>query len=421
MDDNQISEGVDDESEVFSERFLCCVCLDLLYKPIVLSCGHISCFWCVHQSMSGEQQSHCPLCRHPYTHFPTICQMLHCLLLKLYPLAYERRELQILEQEKEIGLFSPQFDVQAWSSQANQDSNILGDSACEGLCANMEKTVSDSFIQNNGTAISKATDCGNYEAMENVTDQAKNCLLSQQQSGSSTQISVADVLCAACKELLFRPVVLNCGHVYCESCIVNQDEQMLRCQVCQSFHPTGFPKVCLDLCNFLDEHFPKECAHRRDAVQLKHVNSEKKKHVNPTARERKTSKGEKLSSWSFHRGVGCDYCGMYPIIGDRYQCKDCLERIGFDLCGDCYNTSSKLPGRFNQQHTAEHRFELKCTNIIHGEVRLEDDSVALLMAHMSGSLEEYARNREVPHATSANSEDEDEQDGSQPSSLLNDI
>lgn len=116
------------------------------------------------------------------------------------------------EQEKEIGFFSPQFDVQAWSSQANQDSNILGDSACEGLSANMEKTVSDSFIQNNGTAISKATDCGNYEAMENVTDQAKNCLLSQQQSGSSTQISVADVLCAACKELLFRPVVLNCGH-----------------------------------------------------------------------------------------------------------------------------------------------------------------------------------------------------------------
>lgn len=26
------------------------------------------------------------------------------------------------------------------------------------------------------------------------------------------QISVSDVLCSACKELLFRPVVLNCGH-----------------------------------------------------------------------------------------------------------------------------------------------------------------------------------------------------------------
>lgn len=49
---------------------------------------------------------------------------------------------------------------------------------------------------------------------------------------------------------------------------------------------------------------------------------------------------------------------MYPIIGKRYRCMDCKEAIGFDLCGDCYSTPSKLPGRFNQQHTPEHRFEL---------------------------------------------------------------
>lgn len=48
---------------------------------------------------------------------------------------------------------------------------------------------------------------------------------------------------------------------------------------------------------------------------------------------------------------------MYPIIGDRYKCKDCVEVIGFDLCGDCYNSRSKLPGRFNQQHKPEHKFE----------------------------------------------------------------
>lgn len=60
--------------------------------------------------------------------------------------------------------------------------------------------------------------------------------------------------------------------VYCESCIVNPDEQKLRCQVCPSFHPTGCPKVCLELHNFLVEQFPKELAHRRDDVQLKHVN-----------------------------------------------------------------------------------------------------------------------------------------------------
>uniref|UniRef100_UPI003CE5C9C1 W-degron,E3 ubiquitin-protein ligase PRT1 n=1 Tax=Arabidopsis thaliana TaxID=3702 RepID=UPI003CE5C9C1 len=59
-----------------------------------------------------------------------------------------------------------------------------------------------------------------------------------------------------------------------------------------------------------------------------------------------------------HFGAGCDSCGVYPIIGDRYRCKDCKEEIGYDLCKDCYETPSKVPGRFNQQHTPDHRLEL---------------------------------------------------------------
>lgn len=114
------------------ESFLMCLfvfwCRDLLYKPIVLgkmlllqvcliksvffwkmllfnwflifsfvaACGHISCFWCVHYSMDGTHESHCPICRNPYSHFPTICQMLHFMLLKMYPVAYKRREKQTL-------------------------------------------------------------------------------------------------------------------------------------------------------------------------------------------------------------------------------------------------------------------------------------------------------------------------------------
>lgn len=54
----------------------------------------------------------------------------------------------------------------------------------------------------------------------------------------------------------------------------------------------------------------------------------------------------------------CYTLQMFPLIGDRYKCKDCLEASGFDLCGDCYNTRSKRPGRFNQQHRPEHRFQL---------------------------------------------------------------
>lgn len=50
---------------------------------------------------------------------------------------------------------------------------------------------------------------------------------------------------------------------------------------------------------------------------------------------------------------------MCPIIGERYQCKDCNEKSGYDLCGDCHNnTDSNLRGRFNQKHTPHHRLEL---------------------------------------------------------------
>ena len=49
---------------------------------------------------------------------------------------------------------------------------------------------------------------------------------------------------------------------------------------------------------------------------------------------------------------------MSPIVGERYKCKDCVEKIGFDLCESCYNTPAKIPGRFNQQHKPEHEFEV---------------------------------------------------------------
>ncbi|CAK9174318.1 unnamed protein product [Ilex paraguariensis] len=43
--------------EEFPDEFQCCVCLDLLYKPVVLGCGHLSCFWCVFKAMDSWQDS----------------------------------------------------------------------------------------------------------------------------------------------------------------------------------------------------------------------------------------------------------------------------------------------------------------------------------------------------------------------------
>lgn len=59
--------------------------------------------------------------------------------------------------------------------------------------------------------------------------------------------------------------------VYCQICVINIDDEMLRCKVCQSPHPRGLPKVCLELDHFLEEQFPEEYGQRRDAIELKQI------------------------------------------------------------------------------------------------------------------------------------------------------
>jgi hypothetical protein len=60
------------------------------------ACGHMSCFWCVHKAMHVFRESHCAVCRQPYKHFPSICQLMHHLILKLEPADYKRREKEVL-------------------------------------------------------------------------------------------------------------------------------------------------------------------------------------------------------------------------------------------------------------------------------------------------------------------------------------
>ena len=50
--------------------------------------------------------------------------------------------------------------------------------------------------------------------------------------------------------------------------------------------------------------------------------------------------------------IGCDACGMYPIVGPRWKCQQCNEAVGFDMCGDCHSRKLHIIGRFNQQHNA---------------------------------------------------------------------
>lgn len=64
--------------------------------------------------------------------------------------------------------------------------------------------------------------------------------------------------------------ILHLVLVYCEPCIALAGEA-IRCQICQSPHPVGFLKVCLEFDHFLEEQFPEEYTARRGTVQPKEV------------------------------------------------------------------------------------------------------------------------------------------------------
>ncbi|KAI3915618.1 hypothetical protein MKX01_015443 [Papaver californicum] len=373
----QTLDDSSDEGEEINESFLCCICLELLHKPIVLACGHVSCFWCVHHAMDFGRKSHCPICRREYNHFPSICELFHFLLLKMYPVTYKRREMQLLEVEKKWGVFSPQFDLS--SSCVNSEpkaphpptNSISCHETNSSVTTNPTPTENSQFfveLSHGGSANFPEKNAENSVITKNVYIE-ENTYLNYK---ACKPVSINDALCITCKQLLFQPVILNCGHAYCESCLEVPEIEALSCQLCQSPHPNGFPKVCLVLDNFLETEFAQEYVQRREDVLHKPVRSQQgilssacttssKKEV-PLSSSSKYS--EYVSAWmsgtgpGVHFGAGCDYCGMCPIVGERYQCKDCKESIGFDLCGPCYNTGSKRPGRFNQQHTEGHSFAL---------------------------------------------------------------
>ncbi|KAJ6941744.1 E3 ubiquitin-protein ligase PRT1 [Populus alba x Populus x berolinensis] len=288
-----------DLEEEFYISFRCSICLDLLYKPIVLPCGHISCFWCVHKSMSGLRESNCPICRRPYNHFPTICQMLHFLLFKLYPTVYNEEGRANSRGGDGNGLLLTTIWRIKNATVIYKTSSSKGSKACTRQLLLQEWGILCKYTTNKSVKSVSMIQAPTMSIRNKVRNE--NC-------------------CMIKPETVLKKTYLP------------EDKSNRNCK--QSLHPRGFPKVCLEFDHFLEEYFPTEYAMRIEAVQANEVSQ-------------------------------LGYFMVFPIVGDRYKCKDCVEEIGFDLCGDCYNTCSKRPGRFNQQHTSEHKFELVKPNIIH--------------------------------------------------------
>lgn len=217
----------------------------------------------------------------------------------------------------EMGFFSPQFGYKECNSDLKHhhprdrkhalDSCFFRNGEFCGSTQQIESVKSVSMIQAPTMSIPNKV-CDENCCMIKPDSVEENNLPEDKSNRNCKQVSIADVQCSTCKQLLFHPVVLNCGHgilfhfnfrrttdsrlyhclstwkvfswlilffsyivsVYCETCIGPVNE-MLTCQVCQSLHPRGFPKVCLEFDHFLEEYFPTEYAMRIEAVQAKQV------------------------------------------------------------------------------------------------------------------------------------------------------
>ncbi|KAK4785514.1 hypothetical protein SAY86_002203 [Trapa natans] len=239
------------------------------------------------------------------------------------------------EEEKKIGTFSPQIDGHMYHQISEEKLNGSSQS-----CESAECSISANAVSSCNVVIQE--------------EDSPEIRLNK----NSKQISKSDLLCVSCNQLLFRPTVLNCGHVYCQSCLSIPANEKPKCQECESLHPGDLPCVCWELDHFLEDQFPEEYSVKRCEAKSKGIDSPSESSKAYTLGNCKDDEQhDSLLLLKTHFTVGCDYCGMYPIIGDRYKCKGCIEEIGFDLCGDCYKSQSKLPGRFNQQHKPEHKFE----------------------------------------------------------------
>ena len=131
------------------------------------------------------------------------------------------------EEEKGAGRFSPQFDQNLFEPKLCENSNILGNNhtlahlqtdlhseSCskDWESSSFRDSPKATMQDENGILVKQTTSSKNPEVAANAPNQGKSWLGNDFEHRDQKGVSVTDLLCAACKGLLFRPVVLNCGH-----------------------------------------------------------------------------------------------------------------------------------------------------------------------------------------------------------------
>lgn len=133
------------------------------------------------------------------------------------------------EEEKNLGHFSPQVDYNLFGLPTSKEVDIFGKSldspsqqqikVCseshfsgEGRSSTCMKSLETTVESGDNTMLKLVSSSESSEATANSTAQQCGLVGNDREHKAENRLSVDDLSCAACKKLLFKPVVLNCGH-----------------------------------------------------------------------------------------------------------------------------------------------------------------------------------------------------------------
>ncbi|KAJ1722645.1 hypothetical protein LPJ53_002949 [Coemansia erecta] len=101
---------------------------------------------------------------------------------------------------------------------------------------------------------------------------------------------IDDYLCPMCLNISWRPLRLDCAHVFCSRCVVKASKRcMFDCPVCRAknaIYNAGVSNIDKALLNFLKLYFPKEVKEKQRDIQQEISHEETRAIVAAHARER---------------------------------------------------------------------------------------------------------------------------------------
>eukprot|EP01095_Lingulamoeba_sp_RSL-Kostka_P002320 TRINITY_DN13174_c0_g1_i1.p1 TRINITY_DN13174_c0_g1~~TRINITY_DN13174_c0_g1_i1.p1 ORF type:complete len:377 (+),score=79.49 TRINITY_DN13174_c0_g1_i1:107-1237(+) len=193
-----------------------------------------------------------------------------------------------------------------------------------------------------------------------------------------------DFKCCICLDLVFKACILPCGHIFGFYCIFKSHGLNFNpnnyCPLCRKEY-YSMPSQNAKLHSFFQSYFPdiykkrfKEDIEEFETILHQNYSSDNEENKEEGAQDpidensinsdNPTNNDDIMLEESkddyVHYGCGCDGCGVYPIIGRRFTCTDCVESIGFDLCNDCFLARDQLInlGKFDQKHDPKtHKFK----------------------------------------------------------------